>query len=96
VAELCRERAPHPRSRLVVPPRDEGADSHAVGSNLSVMSQVVFDWLDELLVGEETAGTAGRHATGTQVPAPTGSGSLERGRQPGEGGERSDGRRDPP
>ncbi len=50
------------------------------------MSQVVFDWLDELLTGEEAAGTAGRHATGTQVPAPTGSGSLERGRQPGEGG----------
>jgi len=95
-AELCRERAPHPRSRLVVTPRDEGADSHAVGSNLSVMSQVVFDWLDELLTGEETAGTAGRHATGTQVPAPTGSGSLERGRQPGEGGERSDGRRPVP
>lgn len=34
--------------RIVVLPRDEGADSHAGGTNLSLVAQVVFDWLDEL------------------------------------------------
>jgi pimeloyl-ACP methyl ester carboxylesterase len=34
--------------RLVILPRNEGADTHAGGTNLSLVAQVVFDWLDEL------------------------------------------------
>jgi len=34
---------------LVVTPADEGADTHAVGTNISLMSQIVFDWLDKVL-----------------------------------------------
>jgi pimeloyl-ACP methyl ester carboxylesterase len=43
------ERVAHPRKQLVITPANEGADSHAVGTNLSLMSQLVFDWLDETL-----------------------------------------------
>lgn len=32
----------------MIVPKDEGADSHAVGTNLSLMSQVTSDWLDEI------------------------------------------------
>lgn len=32
----------------MVLPRNEGADSHAGGTNLSLVAQLVFDWLDEL------------------------------------------------
>ena len=46
-AERCERAVPHPQHRRVVMPQDEGADSHAIGTNLSLMSQVVFDWLDE-------------------------------------------------
>lgn len=35
--------------KVVILPQDEGADSHAIGTNVSLMSQVVFDWLDEVL-----------------------------------------------
>lgn len=48
-AEECLKKVQHPRTELIVTPRDEGADSHAVGTNLSLMSQLVFDWLDEIL-----------------------------------------------
>jgi hypothetical protein len=34
--------------KLAVMPRDEGADSHAGGTNVSLVAQVVFDWLDEV------------------------------------------------
>ena len=33
--------------KLVITPQNEGADGHAIGTNLSLMSQLVFDWLDE-------------------------------------------------
>ena len=48
-AERAREEVGHPNSQVVILPQDEGADSHAIGTNLSLMSQVVFDWLDEVL-----------------------------------------------
>lgn len=48
-ADLAQQRLPHPRSGLVVTPQDEGADGHGVGTNLSLMSQLVFDWFDETL-----------------------------------------------
>jgi hypothetical protein len=47
-AQACEKEAPHPGNRLVITPRNEGADSHALGTNLSLMGQVVFDWLDEV------------------------------------------------
>lgn len=34
--------------KLVITPQNEGADGHAIGTNLSLMSQLVFDWLDEV------------------------------------------------
>jgi alpha-beta hydrolase superfamily lysophospholipase len=34
--------------KLIVTPQNEGADGHAIGTNLSLMSQFVFDWLDEV------------------------------------------------
>jgi hypothetical protein len=36
------------RVDLFVGPTDEGTNSHTMGTNLSLMSQMVFDWLDEL------------------------------------------------
>lgn len=48
-ADLGQQQLPHPRSGLVVTPQDEGADGHGVGTNLSLMSQLVFDWFDETL-----------------------------------------------
>lgn len=54
-AERCEREISHPDARLVVMPQDEGADSHAIGTNLSLMSQVVFDWLDATLAGPERA-----------------------------------------
>jgi hypothetical protein len=33
---------------LVLAPQDEGGDSHGIGANLSLMSQIVFDWFDEI------------------------------------------------
>ncbi|GAP12828.1 alpha/beta hydrolase family [Longilinea arvoryzae] len=48
-AGRCLREIQHPRKELIVTPRNEGADSHAVGTNLSLMSQLVFDWLDEVL-----------------------------------------------
>jgi hypothetical protein len=34
---------------LVVTRNDEGASSHCLGGNRSLMSQIVFDWLDDTL-----------------------------------------------
>lgn len=48
-AEQCERALAHPNSEYVVMPQNEGADSHAVGTNLSLMSQIVFDWLDDVL-----------------------------------------------
>lgn len=38
----------NPNKKLIVTPADEGASSHCIGENRSLMSQVVFNWLDEL------------------------------------------------
>jgi hypothetical protein len=45
---LCLDRLPNPKKKLVVTPASEGAAHHCVMENRSLMSQVVFDWLDEL------------------------------------------------
>ena len=39
----------NPQSRLVVVKASDGGDAHAMGTNLSLMAQLVFDWLDEVL-----------------------------------------------
>ena len=44
----CLDALPNPVKKLVITPEDAGASSHCVGENRSLMSQVVFDWLDEL------------------------------------------------
>lgn len=49
-AEACLKQSPH--NRLVIAPKNEGADSHGAGSNLALMSSVVFDWFDELFDGQ--------------------------------------------
>jgi len=38
----------NPKKKLVILTEEDGAESHCHGDNLSLMSQVVFDWLDEL------------------------------------------------
>lgn len=39
----------HQTNDLVVMQADEGADSHGIGTNLGLLSQVTFDWLDTAL-----------------------------------------------
>ncbi len=46
--QLCMDNLHNPRKKLVVTPASEGAANHCVMENRSLMSQVVFDWLDEL------------------------------------------------
>lgn len=46
--QLCLANLPNPRKKLVVLPAREGAANHCIMENRSLMSQVVFDWLDEL------------------------------------------------
>jgi pimeloyl-ACP methyl ester carboxylesterase len=43
---------PNPQSRLVVVKGSDGGDAHAIGTNLSLMAQLVFDWLDEVLAAQ--------------------------------------------
>ncbi len=33
---------------LVITPENEGASSHCIGENRTLMSEIVFDWLDDL------------------------------------------------
>jgi alpha-beta hydrolase superfamily lysophospholipase len=39
---------PNPRKKLVITRANEGASAHCLAENRSLMSQIVFDWLDEL------------------------------------------------
>jgi pimeloyl-ACP methyl ester carboxylesterase len=39
----------NPQSRLIIVKASDGGDAHAMGTNLSLMAQLVFDWLDEVL-----------------------------------------------
>jgi pimeloyl-ACP methyl ester carboxylesterase len=48
-AERCQNEIANDQRLLVVTPQAEGADAHAIGTNLSLMSHLVFDWLDEVL-----------------------------------------------
>jgi alpha-beta hydrolase superfamily lysophospholipase len=46
--EHALERVNAERKIMVITPENEGAEGHAIGTNLSLISQVVFDWLDEV------------------------------------------------
>ncbi|MGD0854608.1 MAG: alpha/beta fold hydrolase [Dehalococcoidia bacterium] len=48
-AKACLEKISNPENKLVIAPTNEGADSHGIGTNLSLMAQIVFDWFDEVL-----------------------------------------------
>jgi len=39
----------NPESRLIIVRASDGGDAHAIATNLSLMAQLVFDWLDEVL-----------------------------------------------
>jgi alpha-beta hydrolase superfamily lysophospholipase len=51
--QLCLDNLPNPRKKLVVTPANEGAANHCVMENRSLMSQVVFDWLDEVFAAAQ-------------------------------------------
>jgi len=46
--KVCIDGLPNPIKGLVVTPLDEGASNHCIMENRSLMSQVVFDWLDSV------------------------------------------------
>ncbi len=47
---------PHPGKKFILGPLADGAGSHCMGENLPLMSQFVFDWLDEVFKGSARAG----------------------------------------
>ncbi len=47
----CMEALPNPNKKMIVTPMNEGASSHCVGDNRSLLAQLVFDWLDETFDG---------------------------------------------
>jgi len=44
----CMDGLPNANRKFVVTPLNEGASEHCINMNRSLMSQVVFDWLDEI------------------------------------------------
>lgn len=48
-AEKIKKEASNSLNKNEVLPANEGADSHAIGTNLSLMSQVLFDWFEDVL-----------------------------------------------
>ena len=36
------------RKEIIITPLNEGAEGHAIGTNISLMSQLVFDWFDDI------------------------------------------------
>jgi len=45
----CMAKLPNPKSRLIVTGFEDGASSHCIGENRSLMGEILFDWLDEVL-----------------------------------------------
>lgn len=45
----CMDGLPNPIKKMVVTPANEGASNHCLLENRSVMSQVLFDWMDDTL-----------------------------------------------
>jgi len=46
--KLCQDGLPNPKKKLVITPAEEGASNHCIMENRSLMSQELFDWLDEV------------------------------------------------
>ena len=46
-AEVSMEKISNKRKKVIITPLAEGAEGHAIGTNISLMSQLVFDWFDE-------------------------------------------------
>ncbi len=46
--QVCMDRFPNPMKKMVVTPTTEGATNHCVMENRSLVSQVLFDWLDDV------------------------------------------------
>jgi len=47
--KVCLDNFPNPMKKMVITPTVEGATNHCVMENRSLVSQVLFDWLDEVL-----------------------------------------------
>ncbi len=45
----CMSKLPNPKSKLIVTSFEEGASSHCIGENRSLMGEILFDWLDDVL-----------------------------------------------
>jgi alpha-beta hydrolase superfamily lysophospholipase len=45
----CMDKLPNPKSKLVVTAFEEGASSHCIGENRSLMGEILFDWFDDVL-----------------------------------------------
>lgn len=45
----CMDKLPNPKSKLVVTAFEEGASSHCIGENRSLLGEILFDWLDDVL-----------------------------------------------
>jgi pimeloyl-ACP methyl ester carboxylesterase len=46
--QVCMDKFPNPMKKIVITPTVEGATNHCVMENRSLVSQVLFDWLDEV------------------------------------------------
>lgn len=44
----CYESLPNPKKRLAILTKEEGGEAHCQVNNLSLLNQVIFDWLDEV------------------------------------------------
>jgi pimeloyl-ACP methyl ester carboxylesterase len=47
--KICMDNFPNPMKKMVITPTTEGATNHCVMENRSLVSQVLFDWLDDVL-----------------------------------------------
>jgi len=46
--KLCMDKLTNPMKKMVITPTNEGATNHCVMENRSLVSQVLFDWLDDV------------------------------------------------
>ncbi len=46
--KVCMDNFPNPMKKMLIAPTAEGATNHCVMENRSLVSQVLFDWLDEV------------------------------------------------
>ncbi len=46
--KVCMDNFPSPMKKMVITPTNEGATNHCVMENRSLVSQVLFDWLDDV------------------------------------------------